>query len=135
MGRVKLPPAHNWKEREIKDWNAVTFRAYLTELHEKEYKSKYFTNSIRMENPCIKRMYTEFGKEVTKTFIDICFQNYKPRPPYRGVNFMFCYTYLRSKYLPLAIERISQELEQEKHKERSENRISKDDIKNKINLF
>ncbi|SHE65789.1 hypothetical protein SAMN05444392_102256 [Seinonella peptonophila] len=135
MPRPKLPPAKDWRSRDIKDWNAVTFRAYIVNQHHLIFNSKYFTNSIQAENANIKRMYEEFGKEVTKVFIDICFQNFKPRPPYRGVSFMFCFSYLRSKYLPLAINQVEQQIEQEKHQQASLNRINEDEIQNKINLF
>lgn len=105
----KLPPAYDWKGRDIKDWNALTFRAYMKHLHEEKFKIPYVTNSIAAENKNIKRTYEEYGKEVTKAFIDICFDEYRPSPQYPNLSFFFMYTYMREKCIPRAIKKVQAE--------------------------
>lgn len=103
MARKKLAPAKEYENRDINDWNAVTFRAYMFDLHEKKLGIPYVSNNIAIENTNIKRLCDQYGKETTKHFIDICFDEYRPSPKYRGLSFMFMYTYMRERNLTKAI--------------------------------
>lgn len=101
MARTKLPPAKDWRAREIKDWNATTFREYLVEKVHEKYGVKYVTNSIQIESANIKRMYTEYGREVTKKFIDACLKEYRStNPAYPYPTFLFMFSYMRERVLP-----------------------------------
>jgi hypothetical protein len=102
----KLPKAYEWEERDIEDWNAVTYRAYLSDRHEELYGIPYVSYNYAMEGGMIKRTYEKYGKVATKSFIDACFADYKPSKKYPGINFAFMYTYMR-RLLPqvLAKER------------------------------
>lgn len=101
---AKLPPAQNWKERKIEDWNATTFRAYLADRHEELFGIPYVTNNIAAEARNIKRMYEQYGKEITKDFIDECLRQYRPNGNYRGITFFFMFSYMRERVLPKVIE-------------------------------
>lgn len=117
MAKQKLPPAKNWEEREVKDWNAVTFHEYMRYLHKKHYGTSYVAKNMAIQNKNIKRMYEEFGKEVTKRFIELCFKNYRPSNGYSGANFMFFYSYLKDRYLPMAEQQLQKEQQREKRKD------------------
>lgn len=132
MGR-KLPPAKDWKSRDIKDWSAVTFHEYLKYMHKQAYGTSYVTRNIKIQNACIKRMYQQYGKDVTKRFIDLCFKNFKPRGKYAGANFMFFYTYLREQYLPIAERQIAKEKKLSQQKEPQ--KVSEEEINQIIDLF
>jgi len=133
MARKKLPPAKDWRARELKDWTATTFHEYMKHLHKETYGTSYVIRDIKVHNACIKRMYEEYGKEVTKRFIELCFKNYKPSGKYAGANFMFFYTYLRERYLPIAEKQIAKEQKLAEQKEQQ--KVSDDDINKIIDLF
>ena len=101
----KKPEAVNWKERELKDWNATTFRAYLKDMHEEHFGIPYVTNNYGMEGKLIKTMYEEHGQEITKQFIDRCMEEYKPTEQYPGINFAFMYSYMRNRVLPKLLKK------------------------------
>jgi hypothetical protein len=101
----KLPKAVEWQARELKDWNAVTFRAYMSHLHSEKFHVPYITNNIAAESKNIKRMYEEFGRDVVKAFIDECFNQYRPSPQYPNLSFFFMYSYMRERVLPQALKK------------------------------
>lgn len=134
MARTKLPPAKDWKARELEDWNTDTFLSYMKDLHEQTYGAPYVTNNFLAEKRNIKWLFTHYGKEETKEFIDLCFANYKPGHKYSGVNFMFCFSFLRSKYLSQAIAKVQKKKEREV-RENEQNGISDKEVEQIINLF
>jgi hypothetical protein len=103
---TKKPKANDWKNRELNDWNATTFRAYLADKHEERFDVPYVANSIPVEAKNIKRMIDEHGPEITKKFIDLALEDYKPSSTYPSVNFMFMYSYMRERILPRAIVQV-----------------------------
>jgi len=105
MAKAKLPPAKDWQARNISDWNAQTFLAYLRAKHEEKYSSPYIGKPIPQESKLIKNMYEQYGRELTKEFIDACFLQYRPSGEYLGVNFHFMYTYMREYALPRLLQR------------------------------
>lgn len=91
----RKPPARDWKNREIADWNATTFRVYLEEKHAEIFGIPYARRGpIAMEAAMIKRMIDEHGPETVKAFIDECFRRYRPTSRYPGVNFAFMKAYM-----------------------------------------
>lgn len=114
---TKKPHAKDWKARDIEDWNAITFHSYLVDLHQERFNTPYIANNIQVQNVNIKRVYDEFGKAVLKEFIDTCFKTYKLSQKYKGINFMFCYNYLRDKYLHQAMENVKQRNKQDNYKD------------------
>jgi hypothetical protein len=135
MARQKLPPAWDWKARELKDWNTDTFLAYMKDLHKEVFGTPYVTNNLMAEKRNIKWLFTNYGKQETKAFIDLCFTNYKPGPRYSGVSFMFCFSYLRAKYLSQAIAQVQKQNEREARKEEQQKALSDKEINQVIDLF
>lgn len=105
--RPALPPAHDWRARDLADWNATTFAAYLAERHEDMFGIKYVAgNSIAKERTWIRWMIDKYGPDVTKRFIDACLAEYKPTPQYPGVSFTFMYSYMRARVLPRVLAEV-----------------------------
>lgn len=120
MAKQKLPPATDWQARNTVDWNATTYRAYLTEKHEEHYGIPYIARNYAMEAKLIKSMYEEHGKEATRKFIDVCFKDYKPTPKYPGSNFAFMYSCMKGRILPKILADQKQGEKREVRKERRE---------------
>jgi hypothetical protein len=105
-----LPPAHDWRARNLSDWNAMTFAAYLADRHEDIFGIKYVAgNNVARERAMLKRMIDEYGPDVTKRFIDACLAEYKPTPQYPGVSFTFMYSYMRARVLPRVLAEVQRE--------------------------
>ena len=99
----KLPPASDWRARDIDDWNTLTFTEYLKDKHRELFGIEYAPmRSWRMEQGQIGRLIGTARKEgshskaVVKRFIDEAFESYKPTPQYPGTNFGFIYAYRRN---------------------------------------
>lgn len=99
----KLPPATDWRARNIDDWNTLTFTEYLKDKHRELFGIEYAPmRSWQMEQGLIGRLIgtkTRAGthsKAVVKAFIDEAFESYKPTPQYPGTNFGFIYAYRRN---------------------------------------
>jgi hypothetical protein len=108
--RPALPPAHDWRARDLADWNATTFAAYLADRHADIFGIKYVAgNSIAKERTWIRRMIDEYGPDVTKRFIDACLAEYKPTTQYPGVSFAFMYSYMRARVLPRVLAEVQRE--------------------------
>jgi hypothetical protein len=107
--RPALPPAHDWRARNLADWNATTFAAYLAERHEEIYGIKYVGGGIKFERTNLRRMIDEYGPEVTKRFIDACLAEYKPTPAYPGVSFAFMYSFMRARVLSRVLSEMKRE--------------------------
>ena len=108
--RPALPPAHDWRARDLDDWNATTFAAYLADRHEDIFGIKYVAgNNVARERAMLKRMIDEYGPEVTRRFIDACLAEYKPTTQYPGVSFTFMYSYMRARVLPRVLAEVQRE--------------------------
>jgi hypothetical protein len=111
--RPALPPAHDWRARNLADWNATTFATYLAERHEEIFGIKYVGGGIKFERASLRRMIDEYGPEVTKRFIDACLAEYKPTPQYPGVSFAFMYSFMRARVLPRVLAELKREAQRE----------------------
>src|SRR5690625_2990979 len=99
----KLPPAKDWRNRDIDDWNVTTFTEYLRDKHREQFGIEYAPmRSWRMEQGQLGRLIGTRTKEGThskatvKRFIDEAFKTYKPTPQYPGTSFGFIYAYRRN---------------------------------------
>lgn len=105
----KLPPAKDWKARDIKDWNTHTFFAYLCDAHRQRRGIDYFSaKGIKIDLSMIKRMFDEYGREETKMFIDECLKQYKGSAQFKVCTFWFMSTYMKAQVMPnvqLAMQR------------------------------
>lgn len=113
--RNKLPPASDWRARDIDDWNTLTFTEYLKDKHRELFGIEYAPmRSWRMEQGQIGRLIGTARKEgthskaVVKRFIDEAFESYKPTPQYPGTNFGFIYAYRRNILQRLEAEEIAE---------------------------
>ena len=119
----KLPPAKDWRNRDIDDWNVVSFTEYLRDKHREQFGIEYAPmRSWRMEQGQIGRLIGTRTKEGThskamvKRFIDEAFASYTPTAQYPGTNFGFIYSYRRN-----LLQRIEAEASEKKRlKERME---------------
>lgn len=101
----KLPPAKDWRARSIDQWNTHTFFAYLQHAHREELKVDYFSaKGIKIDLSMIKRTFDEFGKEITKMFIDQCLKQYTSSSQYKVCTFWFMRTYMIAQVMPKAQE-------------------------------
>ncbi|MBU8715446.1 hypothetical protein KM924_23380 [Brevibacillus parabrevis] len=109
--KPKLPPAKDWRNRNIADWNTTTFTEFLRDRHTELYGIAYVPGrgGWRMEQGVIKRMVGEHGTWVVRRFIDGCFRDYVPKPEYPGLNFTFMYTYMRDRVLPKVLAEVRRE--------------------------
>ncbi len=99
----KLPPAKDWRNRDISEWNVLSFTEYLKDSHREMFGIEYAPmRSWRMEQGQIGRLIGTARKEgthskaVVKRFIDEAFETYKPTRDYPGTNFGFIYAYRRN---------------------------------------
>src|SRR5690625_3089087 len=100
----KLPPANDWRARNIEDWNTTTFTEYLRDKHRELFGCEYvpFGGRWATEQGMIGRLIGTRTKEGThskatvKRFIDEAFESYKPTRDYPGTNFGFIYSYRRN---------------------------------------
>lgn len=104
MTKRKLPPAKAWCEREVSDWNTITFTEYIRDRHAELYGLPYVpARGWRSEQGMIKRMIDEHGADVVRRFIDGCFREYKPTRQYPTLTFTFMYTYMRARVLAVVL--------------------------------
>lgn len=99
----KLPPARNWRDRPIEEWNTTTFTEYLKDKHRELFGIEYAPmRSWRTEQGLIGNLIGTKTKPrkvepaILKRFIDECFESYRPTKDWPGINFGFAYTYRRN---------------------------------------
>jgi hypothetical protein len=114
-----LPKAYDWKARDIKDWNATTFRAYLRDKHQEIFGIEYTPYSVKTEAGMLANMKREHGPEIVKAFIDYCLRAYKPTREWPGVNFSFMYSKMRPWALPRVLQEYQRRQMMEKARERA----------------
>lgn len=103
--RHKLPPAADWRDRNIDDWNVTTFTHYLQDQHRAHFGVEYAPwRGWRVEQGMIANIIgTASGSKprrwppaVLREFIDVCFREYRPTPQYPGISFGFMWTYKKN---------------------------------------
>lgn len=103
MPNEKKAPAKNWRQRELQDWNTLTFTEYLKDAHKEKFGIDYAPmRSWRLEQGQIGGLIgtrdkpRKMSNEDVKKFIDECFATYAPSAQYPGTNFGFSYSYRRN---------------------------------------
>lgn len=96
------PKANDWKARAIEDWNVTTFHAYLIDLNREKYGVTYTpfgkgaeSKRWSTEKGQLKQAINKHGNEVTKEFIDLCFEKHRLNPQFPTLSFGFMWSYLR----------------------------------------
>jgi len=94
-----LPPATDWRNRSINQYNVTTFRTYLYDRHRELYGLDY-VGAVKRDCGMISGMIKQHDKATVKAFIDECFRQYKPSTQYPTLNFYFMKTYMSERVLP-----------------------------------
>src|SRR5699024_11347626 len=97
----KLPPAKDWRNRDIDDWNVTTFTEYLRDKHRDMYGCEYvpFGGGWAREQGMLGRLIGTKAKKGThdkrliKEFIVDTFATYNPTQQYLCTSFCFLYTF------------------------------------------
>src|SRR5699024_5113997 len=117
----RLPPAKDWRNRDIEDWNVTTFTHYLQDKHREMFGIEYAPmRGWRMEQGQLGRLIGTKSKEgthskaVVKRFIDEAFAEYKPTKEWPGTNFGFIYAYRRQILQRVEAEEVAEERRQER---------------------
>lgn len=118
MTKPKLPPAKAWAERDITDWNTLTFTEYLKDEHKRLFGIDYAPMGGRyaMEQGVIGGLIGTGGKNPkprtasnadVKAFIDTTFASYSPTAQYPGTSFGFMWTYRKQDWQRIQAESIA----------------------------
>jgi hypothetical protein len=130
MAKQKLPPATDWKERNIENWTTTTFKAYLVHLSEETFHLPYvpFKGGWAAEMKLLKLSIEEMGTQVLKELIEEAYKGYKPSANYPSLSFGFIYSYMKPQLYPRILKR---KQEEEETRKREENKIikSKEELK------
>lgn len=120
--------AKDWRNRNIEDYNVLTFTEYLKAVHKERFGIDYapFGGTWAMEQGILgdligtqsrtnpkPRTASNAG---VKRFIDETFENYRPTAQYPGTSFGFMWTYRKQDWQRIMAE----ELAEERRKERQQ---------------
>ena len=110
-------------DKPVSKWNVRDFQSYLKAEHERLYGVPYVPmRGYQAEAGMLgrwvgtKRKPGEYGPEVTKRFIDLCFAEYRPTAEYPGISFGFMQTYM-GRNLQRAVAEIKAEEETQQRRE------------------
>ncbi|PAK29584.1 hypothetical protein CJ467_14395 [Bacillus velezensis] len=112
-----------YETKPVAKWNTRDFQAYLKAEHKRLYGVPYVPmRGYQAEAGMLgrwvgtKRKPGEYGPEITKRFIDMCFADYKPSIDWPGVSFGWMQTYMGTN-----LQRVANAVEAEqKRAERNE---------------
>lgn len=100
--------AKHYTELSVADWNTAHFQAYLRDKHVEKFGIQYASaGGLMAERAQIAKYIGTarksglYSKETVKTFIDACFDAYKPTAQYPGLSFYFMTSYM-TQYLQQA---------------------------------
>ena len=117
----KLPPAKDWRNRDIDDWNVTTFTEYLRDKHREMFGVEYapFGGRWATEQGMIGRLIgtqsrtnpkPRMASNVdVKRFIDETFASYKPSAKYPGTSFGFMWTYRKQDWQRIQADELAKE--------------------------
>jgi hypothetical protein len=129
MAKQKLPPASDWKERKLENWNTTTFIAYMQDMNQEKYNLPYTPFAgIMAEKRMLKLAQEEMGNQVLKELIDLAFKEKKQSERNLCLNYGFIHTYMKPSLYPRIIKKIQEE---EETRKREENKVikSKEELK------
>ncbi|MGL3988376.1 hypothetical protein ACSHMG_18915 [Bacillus [licheniformis] CMCC 63516] len=114
-------------DKPVSKWNTRDFQAYLKAEHERLYGIPYVPmRGWKAEAGMLgswvgtKQKPGEYGPEVTKRFIDLCFAEYRPTAEWPGVNFGWMKTYMGTKIQRVAAEIKAEEVAQQRREQQAE---------------
>jgi hypothetical protein len=101
MPKEKLAPAKDWKARNIDDWNAHTFYAFLRDMHREIRQLDYFAaRGLKVDLSLLKQDYEAYGKITLKLFIEQALKEYKGSAKYMICTYQFMHTYMMAQIMP-----------------------------------
>lgn len=125
---AKLPAAKDWRNRDLSDWNTLTFTEYLKATHKERFGIDYapFGGTWAMEQGILGDLIGTASRtnpkprtasnETVKRFIDETFENYRPTTKYPGTSFGFMFTYRKGDWQRIQAEEISGKQREERQK-------------------
>lgn len=88
MTKPKLPPATDYRARDIADWNVSTFLAFIAETTREKYGVEYAPGGggskqtrWARERGMLKREQGKLGNAVLRKFIELCWREYRTNKP------------------------------------------------------
>ena len=118
--KPKLPPAKSWAERDIADWNTLSFTEYLKAEHKRLFGIDYapmggrfvteqgiLGGLIGTQSRTNPKPRTASNADV-KRFIDETFASYTPTTQYPGTSFGFMWTYRKTDWQRICAANMAQ---------------------------
>lgn len=103
--------AKHYTEIDVSKWNTAHFKQYLAEEHKRRYGINYvpfvgYAAEAGMLGDLIgtAKKSAMYDKALVKRFIDVCYDEYKPRKEYPGVSFGWM-----TKYMSRNLQRLEAE--------------------------
>ncbi|PRS16608.1 hypothetical protein C6W27_09440 [Bacillus paralicheniformis] len=119
--------ADSWRVTEVEKWNTSHFQAYLKAEHERLFGVPYVPmRGWQAEAGMLgrwvgtKRKPGEYGPEVTKRFIDLCFAQYRPTADWPGVSFGFMQKWMGRNLQRAVAEIRDEEAAQQRREQQAE---------------
>ncbi|MFZ8007647.1 hypothetical protein ACG2QI_22930 [Bacillus sp. GM2] len=116
-----------YDSKPVAKWNTRDFQAYLKAEHERLYGVPYVPfRGYQAEAGMLghwvgtKRKPGEYGPEITKRFIDLCFAQYRPTAEWPGISFGFMQTYMGRNLQRAVAEIRAEEAAQQRRKQQAE---------------
>lgn len=110
-------------DKPVSKWNVRDFQSYLKAEHERLFGLPYVPmRGWKAEAGMLGRWVGtnrkpgEYGPEITKRFIDLCFAEYRPTAEWPGISFGFMQTYM-GRNLQRAVAEIRDEEEAKQRRE------------------
>ncbi|OJT57645.1 hypothetical protein [Bacillus licheniformis] len=114
-------------DKPVSKWNARDFQAYLKAEHERLYGVPYVPmRGWQAEAGMLgrwvgtKRKPGEYGPEITKRFIDLCFAEYRPTEEWPGVSFGFMQKWMGRNLQRAVAEIRAEEAAQQRREQQAE---------------
>lgn len=119
MTKRKLAPAKDWRNRNIEDYNVLTFTEYLKAKHREQFGIDYapFGGTWAMEQGILGDLIGTGGKNPkprtasnadVKRFIDVTFDSYTPTAQYPGTSIGFMWTYRKREWQQIQAEALAE---------------------------
>ena len=117
----KLAPAKEWRNRDLSDWNVVSFTEYLRDKHREQFGVDYapFGGKWAIEQSILGDLIGTQSRTnpkprtasnaAVKRFVDETFAEYKPTAQYPGTSFGFMWTYRKNVWQQIQAEELARE--------------------------
>src|SRR5690625_4767535 len=126
MTKRKLAPAKDWQNRNIEDYNVLTFTEYLKDAHKERFGIDYapFGGTWAMEQGILGDLIGTASRtnpkprtasnEMVKRMIDEAFETYKPTDTYPGTSLGFTWHYRKEIWQQIQADELAKARRQER---------------------